>query len=373
LRTDAVSPLAALDVAADDPLTGEDTHLALHCCYELFHDGYHGVEDRWEWEPALLQLRRHLEGRFLDALWAEHDSPMLPNAGEMAGALRNLIASGATVPSPSRYLEQEGTIDQFREFLVHRSIYQRKEADAHTFAIPRLRGAAKSAMVRIQADEYGEGRPGQSHAELFAVTMERLGLDPTPGAYINVVPGVTLATDNLASMFGLHRALRGALVGHLAVFEMTSVVPMTRYVGAIRRLAGDDEAAEFYAVHVVADAEHEVIAANDLVGGFVRQEPRLAADVLFGAGALMQVESRFAIHLMASWAAGCSSLRVGSVAHSRDPQTTPTLEATTVGCPGTGTVALGGRHRGPDRRPRSSVRSPENRPTAHHRSLKPSA
>jgi hypothetical protein len=308
LRTGSLFPLASVDVTFDDPLTGDDIHLALHCCYELFHDGYIGVDDRWEWEPALLQLRRRLERRFLTALKAEHRPTAAPPAEPIAGALRDLIGAGAGTPSPSRYLAERGSIEELRELLVHRSIYQRKEADAHTFGIPRLRGAAKSAMVLIQADEYGEGRPGRSHAELFATTMERLDLDPTPGAYVDVVPGVTLATDNLSSMFGLHRSLRAALVGHLAVFEMTSVVPMSRYAEAIRRLAGDEVAAEFYTVHIVADAEHEVIAANDLAGGFVRDEPALAAEVLFGAAALMRVEARFATYLMTAWESGRSSL-----------------------------------------------------------------
>ena len=309
LRRNSLVPLLTAVTLFDDPLTGEDSHLALHCCYELFHDGYCGVDDGWEWEPPLLRLRRRLEQRFLTALRAEHHPSPAATVEEVDRALRALLASGAGTPSPSRHLAERGTLEQLRELMVHRSIYQRKEADAHTFAIPRLRGEAKSAMVLIQADEYGQGRPGRSHAELFATTMERLGLDPTPGAFIDSVPGVTLATDNLSSMFGLHRALRGALVGHLAVFEMTSVVPMGRYADAIRRLTGDDVAAEFYDVHVEADAEHEVIAATRLVAGLVRHDPGLAGDVLFGAGALMHVEARLARHLVGSWEAGHSSLR----------------------------------------------------------------
>ena len=308
LRTGSLTPLAALPAPSDDPLTGDDGHLALHCCYELFHDGFHGVDDRWEWEPALLRLRRRLENRFLAALRAEHRPPPTPTAEQVPDALTALIDAGGSAPSPSRHLAERGSLDELRELLVHRSIYQRKEADAHTFGIPRLRGRAKSAMVLIQSDEYGDGRPGRSHAELFATTMDRLGLDPTPGAYIDVVPGVTLATDNLVSLFGLHRSLRGALVGHLAVFEMTSVVPMGRYASAIRRLAGDDVAAEFYDVHVEADAEHEVIAAHDLAAGLVRDEPAVTDDVLFGAAALLHVEARLATHLVSSWAAGRSSL-----------------------------------------------------------------
>ena len=98
-----------------------------------------------------------------------------------------------------------------REFAIHRSLYQRKEADPHTFAIPRVSGPAKAALVEIQFDEYGSGVLEDMHSELFADTMRALDLDPTYGAYLDVVPAVTLATTNLVSMFGLHRRWRGAL------------------------------------------------------------------------------------------------------------------------------------------------------------------
>ena len=52
--------------------------------------------------------------------------------------------------------------------------------------------------MTLQADEYGRGKPGASHAELFAETMSALDLDPTPGAYIDRIPGTTLAHARLA-------------------------------------------------------------------------------------------------------------------------------------------------------------------------------
>jgi hypothetical protein len=163
-------------------------------------------------------------------------------------------------------------------------------------------------MVLLQADEYGNGQPGRTHAELFAATMEELDLDPAPGAYVDRVPGVTLATDNLISLFGLHRRWRGALVGHLAAFEMTSVVPMSRYAAAFRRLGVGERAAEFYDVHVEADRLHAVIAADELIGGLTGSDPEAAADLAFGAAALQTVESRLSAHLLGRWDAGRSSL-----------------------------------------------------------------
>jgi hypothetical protein len=300
--------LAVDALPIDDPCVGDDTHLALHCCYELHYRGLPGVDPEWEWEPSLLALRARLERRFLETLTRPPGAA--PPADGVPAALRDLI-DGTDGPSLSAYVGDRGSIDQIREFAIHRSIYQLKEADPHTWGLPRLTGRPKSAMVKIQADEYGNGEPGRTHAELFATTMRALGLDATYGAYLDEVPGVTLATGNLISLFGLHRRWRGALVGHLAAFEMTSIVPMSRYAAAIRRVldAGADSAAEFYEIHVEADAEHERIAANDLAGGLAKAEPELIGDILFGAAALLQVEQRFAEHVLRSWHQERSSLR----------------------------------------------------------------
>ena len=146
-------------------------------------------------------------------------------------ALRAIEAADEA-PSLSKHLEREGTRAELLEFVVHRSAYQLKEADPHSWALPRLSGPPKAAMVEIQADEYGGGRADRIHAALFAKTMARLGLDSTYGAYLDHIPGVTLATVNLMSLLGLHRRWRGAIVGHLALFEMTSSVPNRRYGAA---------------------------------------------------------------------------------------------------------------------------------------------
>jgi hypothetical protein len=196
-----------------------------------------------------------------------------------------------------------------REFCVHRSEYQRKEADPHTWMIPRLRGRAKAAAVTIQYDEYGEGVADAMHAELFATTMATLDLDPTYGAYRDLLPAATLATGNLVTMLGLHRRWRAACVGHLAVFEMTSVTPMTRYSSALRRFGVGADGRRFYDVHVEADAWHEQVAQHELVAGLLDAEPDVGGDVLFGARALMEVERRLTKSMLDAWLHNATSLR----------------------------------------------------------------
>ena len=294
----------------------DDLHLALWACYQLHYGGFAGVDDALEWDPATLAFRGRLETLFERDLRLEHRAADLPE--NPVSALRAI--SGWAGPPLARTVGSRGTREEVREVAVHRSAYQLKEADPHTWAIPRLRGPGRAAMVEIQADEYGDGVPGEAHCELFAAAMVDLGLDPTFGAYVDRLPGVTLATDNLVSMFGLHRRLRGAVVGHLALFEMCSVVPMGHYLRAARRLGGLAALERFYEVHVQVDEHHARLALEEMVAPMVAADPDIAADVVFGAAALSRVESRLADHVLRSWAAGRSSLLpVTPVAVAEEP------------------------------------------------------
>jgi hypothetical protein len=212
-------------------------------------------------------------------------------------------------PPLSSFARSSATLKQLREFMVHRSAYQLKEADPHSWAIPRLAGPPKAAIVEIQVDEYGRGRSEWIHAELFAKAMHALGLDASYGAYLDLIPGVTLATVNLMSLFGLHRRWLGAIVGHLALFEMTSSIPNRRYGDGLRRLGFDGDATLFFDEHVLADAVHENVAAVDLAGGLIRQDPARSDAILWGARALSELDARWASHLLGSWREGRTSLR----------------------------------------------------------------
>jgi heme oxygenase-like protein len=303
-------PLAvhALPVAPE-PTEDEDLHLSLYLCYELHYRGLPGVDADWEWEPTLLSLRRDLERRFEAELRERVPrDETLVDPSEMDLALR-AVEDADDGPALSIFLEREGTLEQFREFAVHRSAYQLKEADPHSWALPRLSGGPKAALVEIQADEYGGGRAERIHAQLFAKAMTALGLDARYGAHIDVIPAVTLRTVNLMSFFGLHRRLVGSIVGHLALFEMTSAIPNRRYGSGLRRLGLGEDALDFFDEHVEADAVHEAVAAVDLAGGLVRQDPALGPDVIWGARCLLAVEADWARHLLEAWEAGETSLR----------------------------------------------------------------
>lgn len=303
-------PMGSARLAGIDALTDDDLHLALWSCYQLHYGGFDGVDDQLEWDPLTLAFRGILERAFEHALRSEHRAADLPR--DPITALR--VVAAWSGPQLAAVVERSRDRLRIAEVAIHRSAYQLKEADPHTWAIPRLSGPGRAAMIRLQWDEYGQGQPGQSHADLFADALRDLGLDPGFGAYIDQLPGTTLATDNLVSMFGLHRRLRGALVGHLALFEMCSVAPMSRYLAAARRLGDAPNLERFYEVHVEADSLHSKVALNEMVAPLAQENPELCADMVFGATALSRVESRFARHILDRWEAGSSSLRAASEA-----------------------------------------------------------
>ncbi len=298
----------ATAAAPDGVLRDEDLQISLFMLYELHYRGFVDVSDELEWDPDLLAVRRLLEVRFESEIRRATTVPELHEDGDLAAAL---FALTAPQPGPglSNFLARKATVEQFREFLTHRSIYHLKEADPHTWAIPRLAGSVKAALVEIQADEYGGGRAERMHASLFARTMRALGLDDSYGRYIDLVPAAVLAGVNAMSLFGLNRRLLGAIVGHLAAFEMTSSLPNRLYGNGLRRLGYDANATLFFDEHVEADAVHEQIAGHDLAGGLARTDPARARDILFGAAAGQMLDDLAADHLLSSWRAGRTSLR----------------------------------------------------------------
>lgn len=294
--------LGPLALVVDD-----DLQLALYCIHELAYRGFDDIDPDLEVDPEVHRWRVALEGAFEHALraltaveadrWRQDPLGLITAMG---------VDSGRSL---SQEVLEDGDAEQFREVLVHRSGYQLKEADPHSWGIPRVGGVVKAALVEIQMDEYGGGVPGRAHADLFAATMQHAGLDPRYGAYLDRLPGITLATTNLISLLGGRRRLLPALLGHLAMFENTSVGPMARWAAACDRFGLPAEARAFYDVHVVADAHHGPLARERMIGGLLAECPSAADDIVFGAAAGGLLEGLFADHLRLAWAAGRTSLR----------------------------------------------------------------
>ena len=294
-------------VRDSDPY-GLDLQLALYMCYELHYRGFAGVDPTWEWNPGLLHLRGQLERVFLAGVHRDVGGIEPDQTAEAEMDSLSVESAGGT--GPSYWLRDSGTWEQMREYFVHRSLYHLKEGDPHAWAIPRLSGQAKASFVAIEFDEYGAGRGPHLHQQLFADLLTAAGLDSGYLAYLDMVPAESLTVVNLMSLFGLHRQLRGAAIGHFAATEITSPPGSRRLVEALQRLAAPQECVAFYSEHVEADAVHEQVVRVDVVGDLVAREPQLDRDVVFGIRAHAAVEDRLADAIMASWKAEKTSLRL---------------------------------------------------------------
>ena len=298
----AVDPSLADRATRGDVLSSDDIQLTLWVAYELHYRGFDDVADEREWEPDVLRLRHALEQVFEAELRQLVPTPSVDDRRDFPTQLREVIE---TAPGPplAAHLHRHADREQVLQFLRQRSLYHLKESDPHAFVVPRVGGRAKVALAELLYDEFGAGRPDALHSKLFADALAGAGLDPAYGAYVDETPATTLAVNNLMSLFGLHRRLRGAALGHLAAFETTSSVPCRRIAAGIERVGLPEVVAAYFHEHVEADAVHEQVALRDICGSLVAAEPELAGDVLFGAAACLALDEVAGEELLASWAA----------------------------------------------------------------------
>ena len=95
-----------------------------------------GVPDDWEWEPSLTRLRSGLEELFERQLRLNLPDYWNVAAAHVPDALWDLSKGG--VFSLSEWLLEHGNRFHAQEYAIHRSGYQLKEADPHTWGIPVL-------------------------------------------------------------------------------------------------------------------------------------------------------------------------------------------------------------------------------------------
>ncbi|UAL30104.1 iron-containing redox enzyme family protein [Nocardioides rotundus] len=309
---DLLVALAGASGELTAPEAVEDVQLALWVLFELHYRGFAGVDADWEWDPRLLSARRHLEDSLLESLRRRLAQPI-------ERFQRRLVREGPAAavddafeqqpgPALARFIRRTADIEQWREFLACRSVYQLKEADPHSWAIPRLHGRAQSALLDIQYDEYGTGRPERKHATLFADTLTGSGLSADYGHYVAHVPAEVLAASNFMSTCGLRRSLRGASVGHLAMYESSSCQPNRDYDRGAARLGFGEDVRAYFLEHVEADAVHEQVALRHMLGGLLADEPSLLSSVALGVVGGIHLDNAVARRQLSAWKSGESCL-----------------------------------------------------------------
>jgi hypothetical protein len=284
-------------LSAAPTATGDDAALALWALYELHYRGFDEVPEGLEWDPQLLRVRSVLE-HDLEHRLRERFTP--PDRSSFVDDFFGWLEEQEGL-SVARYVHRDATREQVLELLRVRSLYHLKESDPVAWVVPRLGVPAKAALMELQYDEYGGGDPNRLHHHLYALGMEASGLAPTYDENVDIAPLEVLEQNNTLSLFGLHRRLRGAALGHLAAFEATSSLPSRRMAQGLERLGFPEEMVAYYAEHVEADAVHEQLAVRTIAAALLQEEPELEDDVWFGAFTCLDLEDRFARTMLSRW------------------------------------------------------------------------
>lgn len=281
-----------------DPADPSDEAITLWALYELHYRGFDDVDDRWEWAPELMGVRAGLEHRLEERLRSRYTPA--PRTDDLAGDLFALVKNHDG-PSIAEHVQRRATRDEVLELMRQRSIYHLKEADPTSWVVPRLEAGPKAALMEIQFDEYGAGRPDRLHHELFRAGLAELGLDASYGAYVDEATVEVLEQNNALTFMGLHRRLRAAALGHLAAFETTSSMPSKRMAQGLRRVGITGGLVDYYEEHVLADAVHDQLAVRAVCAPLAAESQALADDVFFGAFTCLDLEARTAHRLLDGW------------------------------------------------------------------------
>ncbi|QCW51159.2 iron-containing redox enzyme family protein [Nocardioides dongxiaopingii] len=296
-----------VDFPVPDETRPDDEAITLWMLHELHYRGFDDVDEAWEWAPVLMPLRHRLERNLELSLRRRFAAGRPLRRGPAADGASDVVADIEAVITASegrslaRHVQRHASREETLHLLRQRSIYHLKEADPTTWVVPRLEATTKAALVQVQYDEYGVGDPARLHHELFARGLAASGLDRDYGAYIDETLLPVLEQNNALSLFGLHRRLRGAALGHLAVFEATSSVPSRQLAQGLARLEFPDAMVEYYDEHVEADAVHEQLVLHDVCAALVAAEPDQHDEVLFGAWSCLDLEARTAEALLDDW------------------------------------------------------------------------
>lgn len=155
-------------------LQDDDVQLSLLILHGLHYGSVVDADEEWEWHPAMVAARVAIEREFeweLRELAFETDVhpceiSELKTAEDVAAALFTLTKP-TPGPSTARFIAKEATDEQVREFVILRSVYTLKEADAlgdfcasHALDGARrhvrgIRGSCPCGDARVvQHDEY---------------------------------------------------------------------------------------------------------------------------------------------------------------------------------------------------------------------------
>lgn len=253
--------LPGLLAPVDDPLRGDDFHLALLCSFQVQGRSFDGVDDLWQWNASLVDFRAGLERRFETALAMSSD-PVTATDGRRVEE----TTLQDRVHAPAAMLARSGSPEQLEELLRQRAMMTATIADTWTWLVPRAPATGRSAIIRF----------GESVAEDAA------------DCAVDDLPGVSLARANVLWLLALNRAHGVALAGALAVAESVAARADRELAAAARRLGQAERARD-----LERSSETASLGRANEMAAELAADPIGAAAVAKGARWMLAVTRRW--------------------------------------------------------------------------------
>jgi hypothetical protein len=276
------SSRATLRIDVVDALIDDDFQLALYLCYQDHLRDSRGADRQSGSSGSRLDgFRSLLESSFEHRLRDEVGRRKGYGGWDTTEALEDVIASSTTTWL-SQHFEHGGSLDQFRELCIHQSVSPWCGEESHDVSHQRRTPQVRGALFPAESGEVGASNARRVPDAAFSNTLSALGLHPSRGSYVEVLPGTTLAAANLRTMFRLHPKWEAASVGHSSLCVAMNETVMASLSRAAASWGTEEEGRRFFedAASFARDGRANVARRRQAV---LAQNPATRSDVLFGA------------------------------------------------------------------------------------------
>ena len=280
--------------------------------------GFAGVDTRDGVGPgccASAVARGRFERRRCSARWAAQHEPSTPPTMRAASAAA-ITAPRSVALAALLEPRRPGGVCEF--WSTARRTSSRRPTRTRGRS-PGYSGAAKAALVEIQADEYGNGRRRRMHAELFADDDGGARARPHLRRVPRPAPRRHLATTNLDLPVRPPPPLARRALGHLALFEMTSVGPMGRYAHGAAPARASERGAPLLRRARRGGQSTSTSRSNGWSAVCSPMSPSSGRTWCSAPAALGEVERRLTERVLRCWRSGRSSLLPGSPRPAAEP------------------------------------------------------
>ena len=180
------------------------------------------------------------------------------------------------------YLGQEMTLKSYRHLIAIASLDGLVESSRLCHLLGGASNEIQATLIRVLLEEYGNGRLSRKHSTFFAQMMAELDLEPTPEAYLDLVPWEVLASIN--HNFLLTQCKRNFLryIGGFTYFEIVGPSTYQDYIAAAARLGLSETAQGYWELHIKEDERHGQWMLHNVSLPLVDMYPQQAWELVLG-------------------------------------------------------------------------------------------